>query len=245
MGVHVDLCGQKFNMLTVLEECGKDNKNKEYLWKCICDCGKICTITTSMLKRNKSCGCYKKIAMSQTMKKYNTYDLSREYGVGYTSNNEEFYFDLEDYDKIKDYCWHMSNGYLEACNEHYNKLKLHRLVMNVTENKIQIDHINHNKNDNRKCNLRITDNQHNSYNHSLKSTNTSGTTGVSWNKLRNYWEARITVNKKLIFLGKFNNKEDAIRIRKQAEEKYFGEYSYDNSMKLLEEKYKGEIKDGI
>ena len=42
--------------------------------------------------------------MSETFKKYNTYDLSGEYGIGYTSKGEEFYFDLDDYDKIKDYC---------------------------------------------------------------------------------------------------------------------------------------------
>ena len=39
------------------------------------------------------------------IKKYNTYDLSGEYGIGYTTKGEKFLFDLEDYEKIKDYCW--------------------------------------------------------------------------------------------------------------------------------------------
>ena len=48
-------------------------------------------------------------------KKYNTYDLTGEYGIGYTSKDEEFYFDLEDYDKIKDYCWRITmQGYVRA-----------------------------------------------------------------------------------------------------------------------------------
>ena len=36
----------------------------------------------------------------------NVYDLSGEYGIGYTLKGEPFWFDLEDYDLIKDYCWH-------------------------------------------------------------------------------------------------------------------------------------------
>lgn len=38
-------------------------------------------------------------------KKYNAYDLTKDYGKGYTLDGVEFIFDLEDYDKIKDYCW--------------------------------------------------------------------------------------------------------------------------------------------
>ena len=43
--------------------------------------------------------------------KTNKYDLSGEYGIGYDSNGQKFYFDLEDYDKIKNYCWY------EDCNK--------------------------------------------------------------------------------------------------------------------------------
>ena len=63
----------------------------------------------------------------------------------------------------------------------------------------------------------------------LRSNNTSGVTGVSFNKKRNKWVSTICINKKRIQLGGFDNFEDAILARKQAEEKYFGEYSYDNS----------------
>ena len=46
----------------------------------------------------KSCGCLAKEIRSKIHKKYNQYDLSGEYGIGWTSNtNEEFYFDLEDF----------------------------------------------------------------------------------------------------------------------------------------------------
>ncbi|WP_368488451.1 hypothetical protein [Clostridium sp. BJN0013] len=37
--------------------------------------------------------------------KYNTYDLTGEYGIGYDAKGNIFYFDLEDYDRIKDFYW--------------------------------------------------------------------------------------------------------------------------------------------
>ena len=46
-------------------------------------------------------------------RKYNTYDLSGDYGIGYTEEGNEFSFDLEDYDKIKNYYWNIDNkGYI-------------------------------------------------------------------------------------------------------------------------------------
>jgi hypothetical protein len=63
-------------------------------------------------------------------------------------------------------------------------------------------------------------------NKGIISNNTSGATGVIWNKRLNKWQSRITVDKKDIYLGSYNNFEDAVKARKEAEEKYFGEFSY-------------------
>ena len=65
----------------------------------------------------------------------------------------------------------------------------------------------------------------------LRSNNTSGVTGVAFNKNLNKWVAYISVNKKRIHLGSYVSFDDAFTTRKKAEEKYFGEYSYDNSIK--------------
>ena len=57
-------------------------------------------------------------------KKSNIYDLSGEYGIGRASNtNQEFYFDLEDYDKIKDYCWSET---VVGPNKNFHVLSAHR-----------------------------------------------------------------------------------------------------------------------
>ena len=74
-------------------------------------------------------------------------------------------------------------------------------------------------------------------NKGIRSNNSSGVTGVGWSKKNNKWRARITLNNKEYHLGYFDDKNDAIKARKEAENKYFGEFSYENS-----QIYKGEMK---
>lgn len=161
-------------------------------------------------------------------KKYNKYDLSGEYGVGWTSNtNKEFYFDLEDYDKIKNYCWIEdigTNGYSSVRARVPGESR--RVIMSwIIVGDKWYDHINRNPLDNRKENLRKTTITENNRNCSISKNNTSGIIGVYWNKRNNNWRASITVDRKRIELGSFKNKEDAIVARLNAEKKYFGEFS--------------------
>ena len=51
------------------------------------------------------------------------------------------------------------------------------------------------------------------------------------NKDSNKWMALICVNRENKYLGRYPSFEEAKNARKQAEEKYYGEYSYDNSMR--------------
>ncbi|MGI9889068.1 HNH endonuclease [Vibrio chagasii] len=83
-----------------------------------------------------------------------------------------------------------------------------------------VDHENGNAMDDSIQNLRGTDNQGNQRNAKLLSTNTSGVVGVGWNKNANKWAAGIAVDRRLIHLGYFDDKDDAIQARKQAEVKY-------------------------
>ena len=84
----------------------------QYLCKCNCGSGKDIISTSHRIKNGiiKSCGCLRKevvAEMGKSNKKYNDYDYSREYGVGYCHNTgNEFYFDWEDFELIKDYCWY-------------------------------------------------------------------------------------------------------------------------------------------
>ena len=132
--------------------------------------------------------------------------------------------DLNDVDKVRGYKWSLrKTGYVISGGGMF----LHRLIMNPPDNMV-IDHINHNPLDNRKENLRICTQQQNSMNKAISSNNTSGVTGVYFDKRRNKWMTYITYNNRRIFLGYFNTKEDAIETRRAAEIKYFGDYRNDN-----------------
>lgn len=83
-----------------------------------------------------------------------------------------------------------------------------------------IDHINHDKLDNRICNLREASAKQNQQNLPVRSNNSSGATGVSFLKHMNKWRAYIHFEGKQILLGRFENIEDAIFARKKANKKY-------------------------
>lgn len=237
-----NIVGNRYGRLVVVKHDDyRSNKTKRTYWICRCDCdGKLLSIRADSLgKRTFSCGCLQKEVASKYCKdnytKRNNYNLSGEYGIGYTLNGVKFYFDKDDYYKIKDKCWYLSKlGYLYS--KHKNEtLLMHRVIMGLCkECKSVVDHINHNPLDNRKANLRITTQNNNCYNKSKQSNNTSGCPGVTFDKSKNKWMAFISYNGKNIFLGRYEKYEDAVKARKEAEERYFGEYSYDNSINRTE-----------
>lgn len=83
-----------------------------------------------------------------------------------------------------------------------------------------IDHINHNRKDNRIENLRDVSMRENNMNFPLPCNNTSGFVGVVYDKKRSLWMARVKIHKKNKFLGYFKEKENAIEARKKANLQY-------------------------
>ena len=83
----------------------------------------------------------------------------------------------------------------------------------------QVDHINHNRADNRLCNLRSVTDAENRKNQTLRIDNKSGICGVAWDKHYKKWKAHIRANGKAKTLGYFDNLFDAVCIRKSAEVK--------------------------
>ena len=153
------------------------------------------------------------------------YDMeSEEYGIGYDINGNQFLFDKEDFDKIKDYCWHICT-YAVSEIEKGKTVYLHKLILNSVDD---VDHINGNTLDNRKFNLREATHQQNMMNQKLHKNNTSGVSGVTFNERSQCWVARIGYKMKRIYLGSFTNYEDAVNARREAEKKYFGEWNRQN-----------------
>lgn len=91
----------------------------------------------------------------------------------------------------------------------------------------EIDHINTCGCDNRKENLRLATRNGQGANVGLQSNNTSGVTGVHWQKQTSKWCVRIGMDGKQKYLGLFTDLDDAITARQKAEYKYFGEFCHD------------------
>ena len=177
--------------------------------------------------------------VKERQKHLNHYEIKDKYVIGYTARGEEFYFDIEDYDLVKDFPWRLScRGYVDSnvrINGKRIHVSMHRLIMNP-EIEMQIDHIGgiDTITDNRRSNLRIVDSSQNNKNRPAPRNNTSGCVGVSYQKKNHKW--LVTIGKtNYVYLGLYADLNEAIRVRKEAEKKYFGEYSYDNSQKIKKE----------
>jgi hypothetical protein len=126
--------------------------------------------------------------------------------------------------------WHLdADGYVvrgggrnKARNE-----KLHRVVMNAPKG-VEVDHINGDKLDNRKCNLRFVTHTQNCVNAGLRKHNKSGYKGVSWEPRATAWRVYIRVNGKQIHLGHFKDVEDAARAYDAAAVEAWGEFAFRN-----------------
>lgn len=200
-------------------------------WLCECNCSKHQQIKArgkDLRSGDKtSCGCLTKELLYANAKKYNKYDLSGDFGIGWTNNtNREFYFDIEDYDKIKNYCWYeyVDHNDYHALQAYVSKQKSPIRMQWVIAGKYY-DHEDRDPFNNKKDNLRPATTTENMQNKSKYKNNKSGVTGVSWDKVGNKWKTQIQYRKKKMTLGLFDDKNDAIRTRLFAEAKYFGEFA--------------------
>lgn len=153
--------------------------------------------------------------------------LLATYGVLHLDESE-FLFDIEDLPLIESRSWYKDkDGYLVSCyffNGRRRFVRFHRIVMRAKPGQF-VDHINKNRADNRKQNLRCCMMSENVRNRSAYSTNTSGVTGVYFDKQRKKWVASISYNKKRILIGRFASKEDAVLARLEKEAELFKEFA--------------------
>lgn len=113
------------------------------------------------------------------------------------------------------------NGYL-SISVKSKRYSAHRIAWLLTYGYVpfEIDHINHNKLDNRLCNLREVTRQGNNRNLAMPKHNKSGAVGVCRLTKRNSWLAFIHLNNKMVHLGERKDFNDALQLRKDAELKY-------------------------
>lgn len=110
-------------------------------------------------------------------------------------------------------------------NGKYKLIYLHRFILNLTDRKIYVDHVNMNTLDNRKINLRICTNSQNQMNKIVQKNNCYGYKGVYYDKRNNKYSSIITVNKKRHWLGYYIDPKDAAKAYNEAAIKLHGEFS--------------------
>lgn len=252
-----DLTGEVFGRWTVLYQAEPRYDNSGHLrrfWVCECSCDKhtVREVAHRCLTSgwSTSCGCYRVEraipAMNEAAKKYNGFILHDNYCEVIDGSGNIALIDNDDIELIKKYYWYKVT--LEAGTENevsymYTHIrnsetkKDHKLSMHeyLTGQKY-VDHKNHDGLDNRRCNLRfqkdgITSNQgYNNINMKRRRNNTSGYTGVYYDKRSGKWTANIGINYKTKRLGTFDTFEEAVEARKAGEEKYYSGWSYKQSM---------------
>ena len=139
-----------------------------------------------------------------------------------------------DYEWLSQFQWYFHQGYArrDVKNSKTGKTKtvfLHRVVNNTPDG-MDTDHINQNKLDNRKENLRSCTMSQNLSNRTKQKNNTSGYKGVTWHKLGGKWQAQIRIKSKFKYLGYFSNIHDAVQAYNIAAQDKFGEFAFINKV---------------
>lgn len=139
--------------------------------------------------------------------------------------------DDADFAYLSQWKWYCtSTGYAARKEPRGHNLYMHRLLANSPKG-LETDHINGNKLDNRRSNLRPCTHSQNKGNEGLRSTNTSGYKGVTWHKQRQKWNAHITHNRKNHSLGLYATPEEASIAYNKEALKIFGNFAKPNERK--------------
>jgi len=156
--------------------------------------------------------------------------------------------DVEDFEWLSEFKWHLGvNGYASTNTRKedgsYTRVYMHRMIMNPPTNMV-VDHINRNKCDNRKENLRIVTYTQNTWNTTSKNTNTSEYKGVSKTS-RGKFMVQITAVGKERYIGSFTNEIAAANAYNYHARKYYDEHAYLNDVPFMSEDEWRRYRDGL
>jgi len=109
---------------------------------------------------------------------------------------------------------------------HGTTVYLHRWIFDEQGYDIKVDHMNHDKLDNRRENLRVTNHNDNCKNRYAKNKNNkSGYRNVFWNNSIDKWSVRLCRNHKSINIGDYDDVDEAGRIAEESRQKYYGKFA--------------------
>lgn len=205
--VHI---GDKFNRLTVVSDWfytvspnGYENRTVH----CICDCGnELDVFVASLCNGNtKSCGCLKvEKARAGRERVKNTYETDGDVTKVFDKRGNYTLIDTEDLEKIKDFYAfeNSSRGYWMYTHGRGKMGAFHRLLTDCPKDLV-VDHLNHNRADNRKCNLKVCTQQDNSKNKPF--------IGVVLLEHIDKWQASVKEDGKIKYIGIYDTFDEAVK----------------------------------
>lgn len=163
-----------------------------------------------------------------------------EHCIIYSSRGHPIKISPEDYDHLCRRRWHIGpTGYVCGWERVYSADKktsraktitMHRLIMKPP-NGMHVDHINQDKSDNRRENLRLCTPLQNTHNQGPRRNSSSGYKGVYWSKKDKRWYVQLHVEKKKSTFGFFKKVEDAVKRYNEVAIEYHGEFAYINKLR--------------
>ena len=203
-----DLTGQRFGRLVALERTNQRHGNC-FLWRCKCDCGNEKLISTYFLTHalSRSCGCLQDESRKADIAGQRFGRLTAIEPVGKHSRGIKWLCQCDCGQRVRVKAASLLQGVSRSCGCLHRDTAAQQAATGIWEG-----------------NLRDGTNIKNIASDAIYSSNTSGHRGVSWHKGQGKWVARITFKGVTYGLGYFSDITDAVKARKVAEERYFGEY---------------------
>lgn len=217
----LNLIGQRFGRLTVLESCENKTKSSGKWYSCECDCGNIISVSTQGLRRGttKSCGC---LNSELTAARNKTHGLRHHplYSVWMSMHHRCYKENSNVYD------YYGGRG-IKVCDRWIGDEGLLNFIQDMGERPegMSLDRTD-TDGDYSPENCRWASKGTQSFNRRHPGNSSSKKAGVYKFKKKKVWtgkwKAIIKVNKKVIYLGTFDTEDEAIQAREAAEVKYFG-----------------------
>ncbi|MCD7847945.1 MAG: transcriptional regulator [Oscillospiraceae bacterium] len=192
-----DITGQRFGKLTAKYSIDRKDSSGSYYWRCVCDCGGEIDVPLRQLQAGyrKSCGCLSHPPLKDFVgKRFGKLTVTEYSGKKNGVHRWKCICDCGNEVTVSQS--HLQSGQTKSCGCIQASV--------YAENMKLIDGTS----------VTALESSRNR----LRSTNTSGHTGVYWDKKQKKWYARICFRNKQYYLGSYKNKEDAVKARQQGEE---------------------------
>ena len=226
MGKYKDLTGQIFGDWTVLEYSHGDGTHSYWICKCSCRKQTIRTVRADRLTGGTSKSCGHRIGTP--------YRVEGDVAIFTTRNNEEFFTDVEDAERVSVFTWEIDSprDYVVSKIKDKRVYLHHFIIPNRTLE--MIDHIDRNKRNNTKANLREATRSNNMHNAIFNPGAHSKYKGVTLCKRNNKWYARISCHPHTYHLGYYEKEIDAAKAYNDAAIELCGEFALINDLSAKE-----------